>query len=358
MKRTLLAFLIICAGFFAFSQGSPVFDVTTYDFGEVKEGNGPISYSFSFLNEGDKPVKIITVKASCGCTTPGWTKEEVLPSDSGYVTAQYNPINRPGRFKKSLQVTYDNGTGNQTTTLYIEGTVDPEPKTIEDELPTKLGAIRLKYKSLNFGKITTEKTVTKEFDVYNDSDTTIVWQAQQLVPRHIMMKFEPVKLGSKKQGKIIVSYDPEKKDDLGFISDNIKLYTSEKEGAEKELFVIATIKEYFPPMSEEEMAKAPKLSFDKIQHDFGTVTDGTLVKTEFELTNNGKEKLLIRKTKSNCSCAEAEVEKAKIKPGQTIKMEVTFDTFGRKGRQYKTVTVFSNDPSAPSQMVTIKAEVQ
>ncbi len=33
--------------------------------------------------------------------------------------------------------------------------------------------------------------------------------------------------------------------------------------------VLATIQEYFPPLSEKELAKAPKLSFDKTTFDFG-----------------------------------------------------------------------------------------
>ena len=38
--------------------------------------------------------------------------------------------------------------------------------------------------------------------------------------------------------------------------------------------------------------------------------------------------------------------------------KVILDTSGRRGRQYKTGTVFSNDPSAPSQMISIKADIQ
>lgn len=359
MKRLVLVMGVLSTCLFGYAQGNIEFGEQTHDFGEIQEEDGPIKHSFSFYNKGDQPIKIMAVNASCGCTTPGWSKEEVAPRDSGYVTAQYNPTNRPGRFKKSLRITYENGSGMQNNTIYIEGTVKPRPKTIEDELPTEIGNIRLQYRSLNLGKITTQETFVKSFDVYNAGDTAINWMTDEAVlPNHIGIAYEPESLAPGKLGKLTISYDPMEKDDLGFVSDNILVYTSESEASEKELSVIATIEEYFPPMTEEEMAEAPKLSFNEVQHDFGPVNEGTTIETTFVLTNNGKEKLLIRKTKENCGCTTSELEKSKIKPGESINMKVTFDTTGRRGRQYKTVTVFSNDPTAPSQMITLKAEVK
>src|SRR5687768_2955826 len=79
------------------------FEKTTHDFGSVNE-SGPITYEFKFTNTGSEPLVINNVKASCGCTTPGWTKEPVMPGKTGVVTAQYNTVNRPGGFNKSLTV--------------------------------------------------------------------------------------------------------------------------------------------------------------------------------------------------------------------------------------------------------------
>ena len=115
-----------------------------------------------FLNSSDKPIRITNVKASCGCTTPNWSKEEIQPGDSGFVMARYNPRNRPGRFRKSLTVS---ATGIQKR-LYIVGFVKPKPRNVLEEFTIASGDLRLKQRSLNFGKITTEKEVEKKFDVY------------------------------------------------------------------------------------------------------------------------------------------------------------------------------------------------
>jgi hypothetical protein len=76
------------------------FEKTTHDFGSVPE-SGPITYEFKFTNKGKFPVTIGSVKASCGCTTPSWTKDPIMPGKSGTITAQYNTVNRPGAFTKT-----------------------------------------------------------------------------------------------------------------------------------------------------------------------------------------------------------------------------------------------------------------
>ena len=80
------------------------FDERNYKFGSVKEEDGPVTHEFQFTNTSNDTIVVKGVKASCGCTTPGWSKDAVLPGEKGFVQARYNPRNRPGRFKKSLTV--------------------------------------------------------------------------------------------------------------------------------------------------------------------------------------------------------------------------------------------------------------
>lgn len=334
------------------------FETSSHNFGEVKEDQGSVSHSFSFVNNLEAPIRILEVEASCGCTTPRWTKEVVQPGDSGSVTAEFDPYNKPGKFNKSMSISYDYKGQTRKSTLFIEGLVKPKKQTIEEELPTKLGGLRVVYGVFNLGRITDDALVVSKLDVFNDSDSVIFWKDSITGPKHIQVAFEPDTLVSGALGEIVLTYDPKLKDDLGFVSDNILLYTNEEEEAVKSFNVIATIQEYFPERTAEELAKAPRLTFDRVQHNFGHVNEGNRVVTEFTLSNTGKEELTIRKTKPNCGCTVSIPEKNVIQPGESIKLEVSFNTQGRRGRQYKTVTVFSNDPTAPSQMISIKADVQ
>ncbi|HLF33765.1 MAG TPA: DUF1573 domain-containing protein [Cyclobacteriaceae bacterium] len=331
------------------------FESTTHDFGTVEEANGPVSHTFKFTNTGSSPLVIQGVQASCGCTTPDWTRDPVMPGKTGIIKAEYNPRNRPGMFNKSLTVTAN--TNPATTRLFIKGNVNPRPHTLVDDYPVQMGGIRTRYRSFNFGKITTEKKLVQQFDVYNDSDKAIQFLDKIEAPEFISASVTPQSLAPKTTGKIVVSLDPTMKKELGFVTYNLKLFTDEPENSLKDFRIMATIQEYFPPMNAEELALAPRLAFDKMSFDFGSIKQSEKVSTEFIMTNNGKSDLNIRQTSSNCGCVVAEMEKTILKPGESVPIKVTFDPAGRRGIQQKSISIFSNDPTGPTQMITIKANV-
>jgi hypothetical protein len=118
----LSAFLFQAA--LAFGQGQLSFGKDSHDFGVVVEGT-QATYDFEFTNDGNAPVIISNVSASCGCTTPFWTKEPVLPGKKGKVTASYNSAGRPGVFYKTVTVV--SNAQNANVVLTIKGTVEPKP---------------------------------------------------------------------------------------------------------------------------------------------------------------------------------------------------------------------------------------
>ena len=85
-----------------------------------KENKGKVSHKFSFTNNGKESIKILTVKPSCGCTTPNWSKDEIKPGKKGFIIAEYNPKGRPGVFRKSLSVITNN---NRRSLIFIKGKV-------------------------------------------------------------------------------------------------------------------------------------------------------------------------------------------------------------------------------------------
>ena len=93
----------------------------THDLGEIKL-NEPATATFEFTNNGNEPVAIMAVKASCGCTVTDYSKEPVLPKKSSTVSATYNS-KRKGFFQKSVTVTMSD---NQQYRLTLKGTVVEE----------------------------------------------------------------------------------------------------------------------------------------------------------------------------------------------------------------------------------------
>ncbi|HOH24523.1 MAG TPA: DUF1573 domain-containing protein, partial [Bacteroidales bacterium] len=67
--------------------------------------------------------------ASCGCTTPSWTKDPVAPGQSGEIKVTYD-THRIGAFSKSVTVT-SNAVETPSVVLRISGEVkqNTEPQT-------------------------------------------------------------------------------------------------------------------------------------------------------------------------------------------------------------------------------------
>ena len=119
----LITALTVSGGLFA--QAALEFSETEHDFGEVYEGD-VASYEFTFTNTGTEPLVIAEVKASCGCTTPFWTREPVMPGAQGSIKASYNSKGRPGNFRKSIRIG-SNDPNTPMTYVYIMGVVVDKP---------------------------------------------------------------------------------------------------------------------------------------------------------------------------------------------------------------------------------------
>ena len=121
-KIFLLAFAFVAFTVAAQTQPADTtarFATTIYDFGEMAQGV-PQTCSFVVKNTGSTPLVIQNVRASCGCTASGWTKEPIAPGATGEVKATYNSA-AVGVFSKTLTVT-TSGTPADIT-LYIKGNV-------------------------------------------------------------------------------------------------------------------------------------------------------------------------------------------------------------------------------------------
>jgi hypothetical protein len=126
MKKILLIIGIVAISTLVFAQqnGPAIsWDKTVHDFGTFNEADGSVTATFEFVNTGNEPLFITNVKASCGCTSPEWSKEPVQPGAKGYVKAAYNPAKRPGKFNKSITVTTNEF--QPTSVLRIMGEVIP-----------------------------------------------------------------------------------------------------------------------------------------------------------------------------------------------------------------------------------------
>ena len=101
-----------------------------------------------------------------------------------------------------------------------------------------------------------------------------------------------------------------------------------------------------------------EITFDRVFHDFGMVSEGEIVKTIFKFTNTSENDLYIVDAMGSCGCTVPKYPKnIPIKPGGTGEIEVNFDTNGRPDLQQKMVKVSANTPSG-GQLLRIQAFVE
>ncbi len=175
MKNLLTLSLFALVSFVARAQGKTEFAKDQYDFGNVVEGT-MATHEFTFKNTGDQPVVISNVQASCGCTTPDWTKTPVLPGKTGIIKAMYSSAGRPGVFTKTVTVTSNAAEGSKVLT--IKGTV----LTKEEIKPTLTVAQLAKSPHLvlengpvhDFGKMEAGQQPTARFTVKNTGKTPLM----------------------------------------------------------------------------------------------------------------------------------------------------------------------------------------
>jgi hypothetical protein len=109
----------------AIAQGPVMtFDNNSVDYGVIDQGAEPYR-EFVFKNTGNEPLLIKNAKGSCGCTVPEYSKEPIMPGETGVLKVRYD-TKRVGPINKTITVT-TNETGNETKILYVKGEVKKGP---------------------------------------------------------------------------------------------------------------------------------------------------------------------------------------------------------------------------------------
>lgn len=101
----------------------------------------------------------------------------------------------------------------------------------------------------------------------------------------------------------------------------------------------------------------PAISFDKTEHDFGTIENGTPVSTVFQYTNTGNTMLVVSDIKSTCGCTVPKDYTGQVAPGETGQFTVEFNGKGNGNKVSKTITMTTNTAKGNEQ-VKISAFVE
>lgn len=102
---------------------------------------------------------------------------------------------------------------------------------------------------------------------------------------------------------------------------------------------------------------APKIEFEKVEHDFGNVGPGTNNLCEFRFTNAGNGTLKIGEITKTCGCTPFVLDKKEYAPGESGILKVNYFSEAQRGQATKQLAIHSNDRSNPEVTLTIMASI-
>ncbi len=351
--------MLLVAGMLFAQQPVISFDKIEHDFGKINEADGRVTTVFEFKNEGMEPLVLTNVRASCGCTTPSWTKTPIEPGQTGSISVTYNPNGRPGRFQKTITVT-SNAT-EATKKLYIKGEVIPKAAKPVNKYPVKIGALSFTGTSIDLGKVLmgdTHATGQLEYANTDSEEPVIVAVDCGKEPIYAEPNLTPVEKG--KSGMILVAFNSKEANVYGPQEFNIHVLTAKDAKPSKEnlITVTANVVEDFSKLTQEQLQNAPIMEVGKTL-DLGVITVGKKVKVNIPVGNAGVNPLYIRRAYNNApGTFQVVAPKGAIKSGKKGNVVIEFD--GKQngkamaaGEYKRFLTIISNDPKVPTQQVLV-----
>lgn len=360
MKKLLLFISLLVFGtavFAQYAQTKMQVPVTEHDFGTFKEEAGRQTFDFTIANVGTDPLVIQNVVASCGCTTPEWTRQPIPAGGKGKVTAIYDPQGRPGPFNKTLSV-YTNSKP-EVVVLTIKGEVTPHEKTVEELFTFPVGTIRFESNHMAFTNVKKTEKKIRVMQVINTSTAPVKVEFKDL-PAHLTLKANPETLKPGQKGLIEGTYDGSKNQGWGNVNDMIKIMLNGVPQENVYYYVSANLVEDFSSLSKEQLENAPVFKLTSNTFDLGKIKGSTQNEVEFKFTNTGKSDLLIRHIRATCGCTAIQQgnQGVGIKPGESSSIKATFASGSYNGKVTKAIYVYTNDPKNSEVVLMLNADVE
>jgi hypothetical protein len=360
MKRLFFIISLLIFGISAKSQVATTkmqVSATEHDFGTFKEEAGRQTFDFIVTNTGTEPLVIQNVVASCGCTTPEWTKQPKPAGAKGKVTAIYDPKDRPGQFNKTLSV-YTN-TKPEVSVLVIKGEVIPHEKTVEELFTFAVGAVRFESNHMAFTNVKKNEKKMRVMQLINTSATPIKVEFDALPP-HLILKCNPETLKPGQKGMVEGTYDATKNGGWGNVSDMIKIKLNGVVQENLFYYVSANLVEDFSSLTKQELENAPVFKVESSTVELGKIKGSTQNEVEFKFKNEGKSDLLIRFIRSTCGCTAVQQgnQGVGIKPGESSSIKAVFNSGSYSGKVTKAIYVYTNDPKNSEVVLMLNADVE
>ncbi|MBR2166018.1 MAG: DUF1573 domain-containing protein [Paludibacteraceae bacterium] len=332
------------------------FEKTEHDFGKIAEDGGRVSTEFVFKNEGMAPLVLSNVRASCGCTTPTWTKEPVEPGKTGSITVTYNPNGRPGKFSKTITIT-SNAT-EPGKRVFIKGEVIPKQAKPVNKYTIAVGELNMKMKELNLGDIKKGEVKSGELEYANQKEAEhkveLATADSWLINQVTLEAPKPHEVG-----KFVFAIDTKTAPLYGPVEVYAYVVVDGKlvKTDEFKLTIKANIVEDFSNLTLEQKQNAPIIEVPA-EFNAGKFVKGKIYKYTFPVKNAGSNPLEIRRAYCADTRLDAKAPKA-VKSGKKGAISVLIDTRELDPAAFtREMVIITNDYQNPIKRVKINFTVE
>ncbi|MGD1843460.1 MAG: DUF1573 domain-containing protein [Thermonemataceae bacterium] len=216
------------------AQGKFQFEKEVHDFGTIEEGT-IAKYEFAFKNTGNQPIIVERVSASCGCTTPFYTKDPIQPGESGKIVASFNSNKRPNSFNKSI--TIKSNATEPMKILYIKGFVNPKHQPTQAN-GQGAAALSLDKTFQSLGEMQYGQTAIARFTVTNTGSGNLILTGINSDCKCVTSNIPKANLAPRESTVIELKYTPKS---AGTRKDVIYLYSNDGKSGATKLYLQAEV---------------------------------------------------------------------------------------------------------------------
>lgn len=354
MKAILFTLALLFLVSATFAQGTLQFKEKEIKLKNLKADNNPTEVVYKFKNTGNQPVILTRVSPIATQLKAEWDKAPIAPGKSSEIKISFNTTQIPETFNYNITVFCSDGAREQ---LNLSASIVDNPA--KPELLYKVDVEGLKFKNTNIqlNNLYNWQVISDTLYFFNSGKDSVSVGTNYL-PSYIRFASTPQKVAPGKKGAIIITYDAPKKNDYGYSYESIILSLNNSKDYKNRLTVTTNITEDFSKLNKKDLENAPVASFEKNVISFGDIKPGEKANCDFTLTNTGKSDLFIRKTRASCGCTAVTMGQTTVAPGQSTVIRSTFDSANKSGHQDKSITVITNDPKNPEQILRINGNIK
>ncbi len=333
------------------------FSQKKWDFGTIKEEGGDVSHIFEFVNNSKKPIVIVGIRTTCGCTSPKYSRKPIAPDEKSSINVIFDPRFRPGRFSKDI--TIHTSEGGEPIILTIVGDVTPRELSVSERYPYVVGGdVRISSLYIYMQNVEHNNPKQSQLELLNTSSEP---RRVELRSNSPYLKFsEAQTIPSGKQGIIGVTYDISHESGFyGLMDDYTDIYV---DGVKSNMTL------HTRAFAVDDFSSLIKKSDANGLFNKKIITFGSLKRSQVEgskslsIENLGVEELKIRVVNIpagvNISSARGDIMGATIAPAQRMDLNISLDKSKLElGPYVKYITFILNDPKQPVVRVKVTAEV-